>query len=327
MPQRSGGHLVFAFVSGAIILYALYELRHVWLIFYVAVVLAIMFDPAVRLVGSARVRGWRPGRGVSVAIVSLIVLAIFAAVAAIVIPPVAGDARRLEQQWPQMSANAFGWIHDHLPFSRAFTADSVRGWWLDWTNGSPARTFSTSLFDILTTLLLAIYLLVDGRSAFNWGMSWMPARYRAATRDALVRGSRRMQHWVGGQGLLMLTHGGSALVTFWLLGLPYFVPIAVFAALINVIPFLGPILTLIAAGGIAAMETPGKLPGVIIFYLAYHNIEGVFLQPKIMSHAVGVPGLTVIAALVIGYQIAGIVGMIVAVPTAVLIAELRSDLG
>src|SRR5215471_10786295 len=157
-------------------------------------------------------------------------------------------------------------------------------------------------------------------------VSLLPERYRSTIRNGFVRGSRRMQRWVGGQALLMLTHGGSALITFWLLGLPYFAAIAVFAALINVIPFLGPILTLIVAGVIAAIEAPGKLLGVVIFYLAYHNVEGAFLQPRIMSHAVGVPGITVIIALLIGYELAGIVGMLVSVPTAVLIAELKADL-
>jgi len=157
-------------------------------------------------------------------------------------------------------------------------------------------------------------------------VSLLPERYRSTIRDGFVRGSRRMQRWVGGQALLMLTHGGSALVTFWLLGLPYFAAIALFAALINVIPFLGPILTLIVAGLIATIEAPGKLLGVVIFHLAYHNIEGALLQPRIMAHAVGVPGVTVIAALVIGYDVAGIVGMVIAVPTAVLIAEFRAVL-
>jgi predicted PurR-regulated permease PerM len=124
--------------------------------------------------------------------------------------------------------------------------------------------------------------------------------------------------------MLMLTHGGSAFVTFWLLGLPYFVAVAVFAALINVIPFLGPILTLVVAGLIAATEAPGKLLGVVIFYLAYHNVEGAFLQPRIMSRAVNVPGVAIIVALLLGYELAGIVGMVFSVPTAVLLAEVKS---
>ena len=52
----------------------------------------------------------------------------------------------------------------------------------------------------------------------------------------------------------------------------------------------------------------------------------IFLQPRIMSHAVGVPGVTVIVALIIGYELAGVTGTLVSVPTAVLIAELKAEL-
>jgi len=196
----------------------------------------------------------------------------------------------------------------------------------EWTGGSPMRTVGASVLDILTTALIAVYLLVDASRTLHWSFSLVASRHRETIRDAFEKSAERMQRWVGGQGILMLTHGGSALLTFWLLGLPYFLVVAVFAALINVIPFLGPILTLIVAGLIAAVEAPGKLLGVVIFYLAYHNVEGAFLQPRIMSHAVGVPGITVIIALLIGYELAGIVGMLVSVPTAVLIAELKADL-
>jgi len=326
MPQRSLRELMAALVSSVIVVYTLYMLRHAWLVFYVATVLAIMFDPAVRLIMSVHVGRWRPGRGLSVAVVSILVLVIFALVLVVIVPPIANDAGRLEREWPRMSADALDWVHRHLPFSHGVTSDSLRRWFVQWTGGSPVRTFSASLMDILTTLLIAVYLLADGRRALDWMVSLLPDPHRLRVRQALVKGAGRMQRWVGGQALLMLTHGGSAFVTFWLLGLPYFAALAVFAAVINVVPFLGPILTLVVAGAIASIEAPRKLLGVAIFYLAYHNVEGAILQPRIMSHAVGVPGVTVVMALVVGYEIAGIVGMVIAVPTAVLIAELKADL-
>jgi len=142
--------------------------------------------------------------------------------------------------------------------------------WIASGRGSPVRTFGASVIDILTILLLGVYLLVDGARVLHGGLSLVPSRHRVVMHDACVKGAHRMQHWVGGQGLLMLTHGGSALLTFRLLGLPYFFVVAVFAGVINVIPF------------------PVRL--------------------------------------LIGYELAGIVGMLVSVPTAVLIAELKSHL-
>jgi predicted PurR-regulated permease PerM len=325
MRQPSSVGFAMAIVAAVIVLYALYVLRHAWLLIYVAVVLAIMFDPAVRLVGSLRLRGWHPGRGLSVAAVSLVVLAIFTGIVLFIVPPIAADAGRLQAEWPRMSAQAIDWIHRHLPFSRSVSVASIMRLAREWTGGSPVRTLSASLFDILTVLLVGVYLLVDASRILQWGLSFVPARHREATHDAFIRAGRRMQRWAGGQALLMLTHGGSALLVFWLIGLPYFLALGVFAGLINVIPFLGPILTLIVAGLIAAMEAPRKLLGVVVFYLIYHNVEGIVLQPRIMSHAVGVPGVTVVIALLIGYDLAGIVGMLVSVPTAVLLAELKTD--
>jgi predicted PurR-regulated permease PerM len=69
MPRRPVGPFVLALVSSVVILYVLYTLRHAWLMFYVATVLAVMFDPAVRLVESIHVKRWRHGRGLSVVIV------------------------------------------------------------------------------------------------------------------------------------------------------------------------------------------------------------------------------------------------------------------
>ena len=57
------------------------------------------------------------------------------------------------------------------------------------------------------------------------------------------------------------------------------------------------------------LPSPGKLLGVAIFYLAYHNAEGMYLQPCIMASAVGMPGVAIVAALLFGGEIAGFVGM------------------
>jgi predicted PurR-regulated permease PerM len=319
MTQRSIGGTVLAIVCSAVAIAFLYALRHAWLMLYVAIVLATMFDPAVKLVESLHIGRWHPHRGLSVVIVVLLVLVIVVVILFVIVPPIAADAERLRSHWPEESGRAIDWIHRHLPFSDSLTADSLLGWFRRRTGGAPVEAFGASLIDVLTTLLVGIYFLVDGRQALNWGLSMVPGRHRTTARAALVNGGHRMQQWVAGQGMLMLTHGGSAFVTFWLLGLPYFVAVAVFAALINVIPFLGPILTLVVAGLIAATEAPGKLLGVVIFYLAYHNVEGAFLQPRIMSRAVNVPGVAIIVALLLGYELAGIVGMVFSVPTAVLL--------
>jgi predicted PurR-regulated permease PerM len=65
-----------------------------------------------------------------------------------------------------------------------------------------------------------------------------------------------------------------------------------------------------------------KAVGVVIFFLIYHNAENIFLTPKVMAKEVELPGVAVIAALLIGEELAGLPGMLLAIPTAALVAEL-----
>ncbi len=107
--------------------------------------------------------------------------------------------------------------------------------------------------------------------------------------------------------------------------LVYFVALGIFAALINIIPVLGPIVTVVVAGLTAAIDSTTKLLGVVIFYVIYHSVESSVLSPRIMEARVEIPAVVVLVALVIGEEVAGIVGLLVSVPTAVGIAVLIDE--
>jgi predicted PurR-regulated permease PerM len=110
-----------------------------------------------------------------------------------------------------------------------------------------------------------------------------------------------------------------------LLKIRYFYALAVFAGLANFVPILGPIATVILASIVAALDSWGKVLGVIIFYAAYQQVESAFLTPRIMRSEVDLPGVAVIVALTIGGELAGLAGAIAAVPTAALVATLLDE--
>jgi predicted PurR-regulated permease PerM len=99
----------------------------------------------------------------------------------------------------------------------------------------------------------------------------------------------------------------------------FFYVLAIFAGIINIIPVVGPILTVIVAGAVAAISSLTKLVGVVVFFIVYHNVENVLLTPRIMEAKLRIPAATVIAALIVGDVLAGFIGMLLAVPTAVLV--------
>jgi len=76
---------------------------------------------------------------------------------------------------------------------------------------------------------------------------------------------------------------------------------------------------------VAAIDSWGRVLGVAIFYIVYINLENSVLTPRIMKSSVGLPGLSVLVGLVIGSELAGVLGALVAVPTSVLVSVLLQE--
>jgi predicted PurR-regulated permease PerM len=107
--------------------------------------------------------------------------------------------------------------------------------------------------------------------------------------------------------------------------LRFFYLLALFAGVANFIPFVGPLATVVLAASMAAIDSPWKVLGVIIFYAIYQQIESVFLTPRIMQNEVKLSPVAVIIALLLGGELAGIAGAIVAVPSAALCSVLINE--
>ncbi len=95
--------------------------------------------------------------------------------------------------------------------------------------------------------------------------------------------------------------------------------------LFNIIPVAGGVITIALAAGVAALDSWGKLAGVLIFYAIYTQIEQAVLTPRIMKSSVNLMALAVLIALLCGTAVAGVVGALVAVPTAALVAVLMDE--
>ena len=95
--------------------------------------------------------------------------------------------------------------------------------------------------------------------------------------------------------------------------------------LMNIVPIAGGVITILLVAFVAALDSWTKMAGVFIFYFIWVNLENAFLIPRIMRHSVNLMGLTVLIALIAGTELAGIVGALVAVPTAALLAVLLDE--
>jgi predicted PurR-regulated permease PerM len=95
--------------------------------------------------------------------------------------------------------------------------------------------------------------------------------------------------------------------------------------LLNIIPVIGAAVCVALALLVAAIDSWGRVLGVAIFYLIYLQVENSYLVPRIMKNSVGLPGLAIIVALLLGFALEGVPGAMVAVPTAVLVSVLVDE--
>ena len=218
-----------------------------------------------------------------------------------------------------------------LPFGQHLASD-INARSIESSVTSFFKPFLTSLVkftglvtDIVLLIIMTAYFIVDGERSFCWSMSLVNRKYRPRLAHTLTRAAARMQQWLTGQALLMLILGSLSFVVFWALRIKYFYALALFAALANFVPILGPIATVILAGAVAAMDSWTKLLGVLVFYFVYQQVENSYLTPHIMRSTVELPAVSVIVALAIGGSLAGVPGAIIAVPTAALVATLVDE--
>lgn len=321
--RRSDIVFFFALLLG---LYVAWLARDVLLLIYVSALFAVVISPAIRLVQRVHLRGWRPGRGLSIVAVIFAGLIFVSLLFGVVLPPIFHDVQSFANDWPRHAANIGDRIN-RVPAIVHLNSSALQEHIAAALGGAVGifRGVAGGLFWFFSWLILTAYFIIDGDRAFHWLMSLFPSRTRERLQPTLLRAEARMRHWLVGQGALMLILGCVSLATFWALKIKYFYALAVFAGLANIVPIIGPLASLTLAGTVAAFDSWTKLAGVLVFYFVYQQIENAFLTPRIMRTTLDLPPLAVIIALSFGGALAGILGALVAVPTAALVAVILDE--
>ncbi len=307
-----------------------WQLRHVLELVYVSALFAVVLMPVVQQIMRLRVRGRGPSRPLAIMALLAGVFVLFAGFFLIGLPPVVHDIQHFAADLPARVPALVARLK-HLPLADRFGVDSLA----QRSEGLAASTaqylfnaaplWLSHLLDILTAFILCIYFMLEGEFAYLYFLSLFPAGQRERLARTLVVAEHRMSKWLLGQGSLMLILGACSVIVFGILHVRYFVLLGVLMGLFNIIPVAGGVITILLAAAIAALDSWQKMLGVLVFYAVYVQIENGFLTPRIMRSSVDLMGLTVLVALMAGLAIAGVVGALVAVPTAALIAVLMEE--
>ncbi len=305
---------------------AVYLARDVLLLIYVSVLFAVVINPAVEAVRKIHFGHWWPGRGMAIFIIILLGIAALVLFSAVMLPPIFRDLQSFARDLPNRMAQLYERLHrvplfDRLdPATLQEHATSAVGGAIGLFTG-----LAGGLFVFFSCLILTVYFILDGKRAFFWTMSLVPAGPRRKLQATLQKAERRVRHWLVGQAALMLILGVTSGVAFGLMHIKYFYALAVIGGVLNIVPILGPVVLVVLASLVAVFDSWAKLAGVLAFYLLYHEVETAYLTPKIMKYSVDLPPLAVVIALTVGGVLAGIVGALIAVPTAALVAVFAEE--
>jgi predicted PurR-regulated permease PerM len=327
------GHILFTFVV-ALALALAWRLREVLELVYVSALFAVVLTPLVQRIQNIRIgwrgRGWRPGRPVAIVGLIVIVFLVLGLFLLLGLPPVMRDVQRFTQDLPARVPGILAKLKS-LPMADKFGVDQMAGK-AEGMIASTAQYLLSSapsllggIVDLGTAFILCVYFMMEGDEAYHYFLSFFEADTRTRLGKTLIVAEERISKWLLGQGALMLLLGVASTVVFAILHVRYFVLLGVLMGLFNIIPVLGGLITIILAASVAALDSWGKMGGVLVFYLVYTQVENAYLTPKIMKSSVDLPGLAVLIGLLAGSAIAGIVGALVAVPTAALVAVLVNE--
>ncbi len=323
------GDIAFAF-GLAVLCYLAWQLRAVLLLLYVSALAAVVLTPIVRATSHFRLGKWQPFRGRAILILMLAVVGGLTAFGFLALPPVVRDLQEFGHDLPKRLPIFLDRLK-HVPLADQVNTGEIGDKIQDFISNAATyvllsiKNWAGAVFSIAMGVILTVYFILEGDVAYRWALSLFPAAKRSRLDAALQRAELRMGKWLLGQGSLMLLLGLSSTIVYAMLHVRYAYALGVMTGLLNIIPVLGAAVTIALALLVAAIDSWGRVLGIAIFYLIWIQVENSFLIPRIMGTSVGLPGLSILVALLIGSELGGILGAIVAVPTAVLVSVLIDE--
>jgi predicted PurR-regulated permease PerM len=303
-------------------LYLLWLIRGVILILFVSVFFAVALGPAVGFYQ----RRLRLRRISAIAATYLTLLLGVVLIGFLVVPPIVDETAKFVDNVPEYvddvgdnkQIRELDRKYDITPKVRDEAAKLPERF------GDAASTLQSlvvgvfsAVLTIVTVLVLAFFLLLDGRRVFDWVVGEL-----GPVRGPRVRAvAEEIYESVGGYVLGALTIATIAGVTTYLLltliGVPFAVPLALLMAFLDLIPLVGATIGGFAIGIVAALaDFPSDLIVWAVFLVIYQQVENNLLQPLIHRRTVALHPLVVIVALLVGASLLGIVGALVAIPIA-----------
>lgn len=287
-------------------LWFLYQVRSIVVLLFIAFILMTAINPLVRLAHKIKI---------PTIIVMLVVyfglIAMISTVVASLVPAIVQQTKDVAQALPN-------YLHTLENIFNAKLDQNLAG---DYLNSIPSNLLKIAVgaFDnimsILALFFMSYYLVLERPHLHKYLLRFFENHHAEEKAEALVLGiERQVGGWVRGELLLMLIIGVMTYIGLMLLGVPYALPLAVLAGLLEVVPNIGPTIAAIPAILVGLTVSPIIGLGTLILSIVIQQLENNWIVPKVMQSATGTAPLVTIIVLLVGYTLGGLALAVLAMP-------------
>lgn len=187
-------------------------------------------------------------------------------------------------------------------------------------------TFFGGIFSLLLVIVLSFYFVLQETGVDDFLRLVLPLKYEEYSVDLWKRTQKKIGLWMQGQILLSVIVGILVYLGLLIIGVPYALLLAVFTAMIEIIPIFGSLLSGVVAVMVGYADGGVAIAAIVAgLYIVVNQFESNLVYPLIVKKIVGVPPLLVIVALIAGYTLAGFIGVLLSVPAAAVLLEFITD--
>ncbi|HXD53863.1 MAG TPA: AI-2E family transporter [Solirubrobacteraceae bacterium] len=314
----------------------------VLLLFIVAALIALILNPAVAFVHRPRVP-----RGLAVLAVYLGFFLALAGIGFLVANPISHQVQRFTDNLPKLEREANHQLleFEHTLKSNGFHVQLVKPGKTALQSitdkvGKSAGKFASfgtalltevanAIFDLVLIFVLSVYMLLYGPEIGALVRRLMPTGDGSKPDDYPLLVQRAVSRYVGGQLLFSVIMGVSTGVALWIFGATgvfpdgrrYAVAFGVFYGIMELVPYIGPILGALPPVIVALFTHPISAVWVLVLFIGLQQLEGHVVAPQVFGHTLRINPLLVIFALLLGLQVHGVIGALVALPILSVLRE------
>lgn len=316
--------IIFAFI-----VFFLFLIKDILALIFVSLILASALDPWVDWLQKIKIP-----RALGITIIYIVTLSIAFLIIYLIVPPISQEITQIANHFPQYYdkiVSGLQGLQGQLPSS---TQTEIQKYLMSLSSSIPMAisniyslfsSFFGGIFAITLVLVITFYLTVQEDSLKRFVRSICPSKYQPYVNQIIFRVQRKLGRWIRGQVILCFIVFLLDFIGLIILGVHYPLLLALLAGILEIVPFIGPIVAMVPAAFFGFLQSPITGLLVLILFIVVQQLESAYITPKVMSKSVDLNPLIVLLVILIGAKVGGMPGALVSVPVAAALSVFVSD--